>query len=97
MIPAKVIEAPWLTRFVPLGGSVDLVLEAAGSAVRLKGVTHVSTLILPGKPISAGGQVGGIEESMSIPLHQGGARYEWDNEVAYGMIERSNVTGKVTL
>jgi hypothetical protein len=97
MIPAKVIEAPWLTRFVPLGGGVDIVLEAAASPVRLKGVTNVSTFILPGKPVSGGGQVGGIEESMSIPLHQGGARYEWDNEVTYGMIERSNLIGKVTL
>ena len=31
MIPAKVIETRWLTRFVPLGGCVDIVLQAAGS------------------------------------------------------------------
>jgi hypothetical protein len=97
MIPAKVIEAPWLTRFVPLGGVVDLVLETVGSPVRLKGMTNVSTFIVPGKPVSGGGQVGGMEETMSIPLHQGGARYEWDSEMAYGMIERSNLGGRVTL
>jgi hypothetical protein len=97
MLPAKVIEAPWMTRFVPFGGSVDLVLEVDGSPVRLRGVTNDSTFILPGQPMFGGAHIDGLEAGMSIPLHQGGARYQWDEEVAYGMIERSNSTEKVTV
>jgi hypothetical protein len=97
MIPAKVIEAPWLTKLVPFGGSVDIVLEVGGSPVRIKGQTNDSTFILPGKPMFGGGHIDGVETSMSIPFHQGGARYQWDNEITYGMIERSNSAGKVTV
>ena len=30
-------------------------------------------------------------------LHQGGARYTWDGESAYGMVERALPIGQVTV
>jgi hypothetical protein len=30
-----------------------------------------------------------------LDLHQGGARYSWDGQSAYGMIERSATPGQI--
>lgn len=85
---AKVVEAPWMTRFVPNGGPVDIVLETeAGRRLKITGTTHVSAFMLVGAPMFGDWTFDGT--GVKLPFHQGGARYEWDGETTYGMIERS--------
>jgi hypothetical protein len=84
---ARVIEGPWMTRFEPLGGGVDLLLETDdGERIRIGGATHDSTFIAKGNPMF-GDWTG--NPPVKLPFHQGGARYEWGGETTYGMIERS--------
>jgi hypothetical protein len=35
------------------------------------------------------------EKMHGLDLHQGGARYSWDGQSAYGMIERSATPGQI--
>jgi len=100
---AKMVEAPWMTHFVPHGGDVGLVLETHdGRRVKIGGATHDTTFIQAGKPmfgdwmqvdpdskVNKGGGGG------NLPFHQGGAKYSWDGETTYGMIERSYPAEKV--
>ena len=43
LIPARVVEAPWLTRLQPRGEDVSVVLETDDGTVRIDGETVVST------------------------------------------------------
>jgi len=83
----KVIEAPWLTQFVPNGGACDLVLEIEErEIVRINGLTHLAYFAATGRPQHGDWS---LDVAMPMPFHQGGARYSWDGESTYGMIERS--------
>lgn len=87
---AKVVQAPWMTSIVPHDGPVDLVLETEdGERVTIAGRTHDSTFIAAGNPMFGDWTQNGIHEVVKLPFHQGGAKYEWDGETAFGMIERS--------
>ena len=77
MIPAKVVDAPWLRRIVPMGDDVSLVLESELGLTRIKGITTLSTFRV------GNADIGGLN------LQQSGVHYEWDGQFAYGMIERS--------
>ncbi len=77
MYPARAIKIPWLRRIVPEGDDVSLELESELGITRIQGVTALSTFRV-GNP-----DIGGLN------LQQGGVRYTWDNQTAYGMIERS--------
>ncbi len=81
LVPARVVQAPWLGRIRALGEDVPVVLEADGlGEVRIEGETVVSTFDLMLR-----------KEMPNFPgLYQGGARYRWDGEETYGMIERSS-------
>jgi hypothetical protein len=83
LIPARVVEAPWLRKLQPKGQDVTVVLETDGGTTTIKGETVLSTFsMLPGGP-------GGFN------LQQAIARYTWDGETANGMIERSSPTDQV--
>src|SRR4029078_1035924 len=43
LIPARVVEAPWLSTLQPLGEDVSLVLQTADGSVRIEGETVLST------------------------------------------------------
>lgn len=87
---AKIIEAPWMTSFVPHDGPVDLVLQTEdGERVTIKGRTYDSTFIAEGNPMFGDWTQGGIQQAVELSFHQGGAKYEWDGETSFGMIERS--------
>src|SRR6202012_5089388 len=43
LIPARVVEAPWLTRLQPVGEDVALMLETPSGTVRIDGETILST------------------------------------------------------
>jgi len=95
LIPARAIEAPWLTSFEPLGGAVDLTLETeAGQRVRIEGRNHVTTCVPPGESMFGDWPHG---HASKLFFHQGGVRYTWDGEETFGMIERSLPGERVSL
>ena len=83
---AKLVEAPWMTEFVPHGGPVDVVLETDEGRTRITGKTHDSTFVALGAPMFGDWP---HDRARGLPFHQGGALYTWGEESAYGMIERS--------
>ena len=84
LIPAKVVQAPWLQRLRPRGDDVSLVLESRLGTTRIEGETVLSTFEL------------GHPEMPRFPmLFQGGVRYRWDGEETYGMLERSSRRDKI--
>ncbi len=95
LVPARVVEAPWLTRLHPaLGDEVPVVLETADGTERIEGVTVVSTHHVQRGPVSADEAVKAANWSFP-PLQQAGVRYTWDGEQAIGMLERSNMPERV--
>lgn len=79
LLPARVVQAPWLTTPPAIGDDVSLVLESELGLTEIAGTTTVSVFNL-GDPLSG---------NALAALHQGGVRYSWDGETASGAIERS--------
>ena len=77
MYAARAVKVPWLRRIVGQGDDVSVELESELGITRIDGVTALSTFRV-GNP-----DIGGLN------LQQGGARYSWDGQGSYGMIERS--------
>jgi hypothetical protein len=79
LVPARVTQAPWLSKVQANGENVALVLESAIGTVKIGGETiwSVFNIVDPTSPHALAG------------LYQGGARYVWDGEETYGAIERS--------
>jgi hypothetical protein len=84
MIPATLVDAPWLRRLQPTGDDVSLTLRTAEGDVRIEGETMASTC-MPGD----------WNPEFAPALQQAGARYRWDGEESYGMIERSIPTDQL--
>jgi len=78
MLPASLVEAPWLKRLQPNGEDVSFTLRTADGDVRIEGETILSSC-LPG----------GLSADFAPALHQAGVRYRWDGEETFGMLERS--------
>ena len=78
MIPATIVEAPWLRRLQPNGEDVSLVLRTADGDVRIEGETVLSSCM-----------AGGTVHEFAPALQQAGVRYRWDGEETFGMMERS--------
>lgn len=86
LIPARVVQAPWLAKLGASGQDISVVLESRPGRITIEGETFVSTFAM-GRP----------EMPPDFPvLQQAGARYRWDGEETYGMIERSSPKDKVT-
>jgi hypothetical protein len=77
MIPATLVDAPWLRRLQANGEEVTVTLRTADGDVRIEGETIVSACM-----------PGGSHE-FAPALQQAGVRYRWDGEESYGMLERS--------
>jgi prepilin-type processing-associated H-X9-DG protein len=95
LIPARVIEAPWLRRLQAVGEDVGVLLETPQGSVRIEGETVLST-----HAVHFPGEVPADEVAKAAnwsfpPLQQAGVRYRWDGEETYGMLERSNVWDRV--
>ena len=84
MLPARVVDAPWLRRVVHSGDDVSLTLESELGLSRIEGVTALSTFRIGNPDING------------LNLQQSGVRYSWGNEMAYGMIERSDQASLMT-
>ena len=84
LVPARVVEAPWLRRMQPRGEDVSVVLETERGRVRIRGETQLSAFhAIP-------------TQDGNIPiLHQSIVRYTWDGETANGMLERSSLPDQV--
>jgi hypothetical protein len=80
LIPAWVVDAPWLRRLQPRGEDVSVVLETADGTTRIQAESVVSNYSV----------MGGVGSNPAFPvLQQAIARYTWDDETANGMMERS--------
>lgn len=83
---ARAVSAPWLTRLRGPGEDVSVVLETADGTVNIGGTTVFST-----HDIHHDDDMYAMREMPDFPaLQQAGCRYEWDGEIGYGMLERSN-------
>ena len=80
---AVATKIPWLTE---LTGEQDtsLELESELGVTRIAGVGCLNTF-----------KVGSEGELAGFALNQGGTKYSWDGQSAYGMIERSTWLNKV--
>jgi len=96
LIPARVVEAPWLTRLQALGEDVSLVLETSDGTVRIDGETVFSTHDIHHDDDTYSINVLKKEMPSFPALQQAGVRYAWDGEETYGMLERSNPLDKIT-
>ena len=85
LIPARVVEAPWLRRLVPSGDPVPVVFESGLGITRIESVTVNTTHDTVQRP-----------EMPSFPvLFQGECGYTWDGEETFGMLERSTMRDQI--
>ena len=78
MYPAHATKVPWLKKIVEEGDDVSLELQSELGIVRIAGSTTLSTFRIHNEEMGNG-----------FNLQQSGARYTWDGQHSYGMIERS--------
>jgi hypothetical protein len=76
LIPARVVQAPWLGELQANGQDVSVVLETERGTTTIHGETLLSTFMVLG-PLEG------------FRLHQAIVRYRWDGETTNGMLERS--------
>ena len=80
LVPAWVVDAPWLRKFQPTGEDVSVVLATEKGTTRIQAQSVVSCYSV----------MGGIGSNPAFPvLQQAIARFTWDGETANGMMERS--------
>jgi hypothetical protein len=84
LVPARVVDAPWLRELVPSGESVPCVLETSQGTVAIEGQSIMSTFAI--MPPDVGG---------GLQLNQAIVRYSWDGESTHGMMERSTAPNKL--
>jgi hypothetical protein len=95
LIPARVVEAPWLTRLQPLGEYVSVVLDTDKGTVRIEGETVLSTHDITDPSEVPAGQLAKLANWTFPALQQAGVRYRWDGEETIGMLERSSPMDKI--
>jgi hypothetical protein len=87
LIPAWVVDAPWLRTLQPSGQDVSVVMESERGTTRIGGESVVSCFTVMGG-------VGPGTEGFPV-LQQAITRYSRDGENANGMMERSTPAGKL--
>ncbi|BBZ17266.1 hypothetical protein [Mycolicibacterium gadium] len=96
LIPARAVQAPWLTRLEPKGEDVSVVLETERGTVHIEGETVVSTHDIT-DPSEVPAEMLEKMANWTFPaLQQAGVRYRWDGEETIGMLERSSPMDKIT-
>lgn len=96
LIPARAVQAPWLTRLEPGPDDVSLVLETAEGTVAIDGQTVFTTHDIHHNDDMYSMQALKQETSSFPAVQQAGVRYRWDGEETFGMLERSNPLDKLT-
>lgn len=84
MIPARIVQAPFMSRMVPAGEDLSIVFESELGRTVIEGESVLSSFIPASQPFSTEGSYG-------LCWHQGGVRYRWDGQETIGMIERSSL------
>lgn len=97
LIPARAVQAPWLTRLQALGEDVSVVLETADGTVHIDGETVFSTHDIHHDDDMYSMHAMKQEHADFPALQQAGVRYRWDGEQTYGMLERSNPLDQITI
>ncbi len=82
MYPARTTKIPYIREVMAEGDDVSLELESELGVHRISGRTCLSTFRVNNQDMAALGAAG-------FTLQQGGVHYTWDDQSAYGMIERS--------
>jgi hypothetical protein len=82
ILPAKFVEAPWKKRWVASGEDVSFALRTKRGDVRIGAETFVTTVNPIAEPPAG--------RAAFPATQQGIVRFRWDDEEAYGMIERSS-------
>jgi hypothetical protein len=78
LVPATIVDAPWLRRIQDRGEDVSVVIATDRGTTTIHAETQISTFSAIGT------------ETGAFPiLHQAIVRYTWDGESANGMMERS--------
>jgi hypothetical protein len=77
--PARARKVPFLRQLRVRGDDVSLELESELGVTRIDGVSELTTIRV------------GNPGTMGLTLQQGGAKYTWAGQSAYGMIERSSL------
>lgn len=95
LIPARVLDTPWLTKLQPLGEDVSVVLQTADGTVRIEGETVLSTHDITDPSEIPADQLAKLANWTFPALQQAGVRYRWDGEETYGMLERSSPMDKI--
>jgi len=95
LVPARVLEAPWLRVLEASGEDVSLVFEAEGETVRIDGETVLSTFDVHHDDPTRATTAMAKERPRFPVLQQAAVRYRWDGEEAYGMLERSSPPDQV--
>jgi hypothetical protein len=85
MYPAKAVKIPWLRRIVGEGDDASVELESELGITKIKGVTALNTFRV------------GNPDLLGLDLNQGGVRFTWGDQTAYGMMERSSHTSLTTV
>jgi hypothetical protein len=86
LIPAWVVDAPWLRRLRPKDEDVAVVLESERGQTRVQGTSLMSNFMV----------MSGIGANPDWPvLQQAIVRYTWDGETANGMMERSTRSAQI--
>ena len=83
-VPARMIQAPWMTRLVASGDNASLTLDTQLSLVRIVGETRLMTF-----------DQHLFEMAENSVLEQGIARYVWDGEETFGLIERCKLRDRL--
>lgn len=85
LMPARVVDAPWLRHLTPDRDDVSCVLETSdGRTVTIEGETATPTFMV--MPPEVGG---------GMQLQQAVVRYRWDGRAGTGMLERSTPPGGI--
>lgn len=95
LIPARAVQAPWLTRLTPGAEDVSLVLETAEGTVAIDGEIVFTTHDIHHNDDMYSMQALKQEMSSFPAVQQAGVRYRWDGEQTFGMLERSNPLDKL--
>ncbi|ULE33004.1 hypothetical protein [Mycobacterium sp. IDR2000157661] len=95
LVPARVVEAPWLRRLRPRGEDVSMVLDTDRGTVRIEGETVVSTHDITDRSEVPADQLALMANWTFPALQQAGVRYRWDGEQAIGMLERSSPMDRI--
>ena len=78
MYPATAREVPFLKRPMPRGDDISFELHSELGVSRIEGASEFNVFHR------------GLSEMPGFVLHQGGGKYVWDAQTAFGQIERSS-------